>query len=120
MKSLFKVAVLSVCLLMAVSFSYAGNGKGFQDGSGQKNTPAQRGPNYVDQNGDGICDSFSERIVRCGRGYGASNQGRGRGYRGGLRDGRCPGNRADVSKPNYVDENGDGICDNFQTKSPSK
>ncbi|MDO9565850.1 MAG: hypothetical protein Q7J15_03835 [Candidatus Desulfaltia sp.] len=120
MKSLFKVVVLSLCLLMAVSFTYAGNGKGSQDGSGQKNTEDQRGPNYVDQNGDGICDNSDSRISRCGRGRGAGNQGRGRSYCGGLRDGRCPGNREGVSKSNYVDENGDGICDNFQTKSPSK
>jgi len=120
MKSLFKMAVFSLCLLMAVSFAYAGNGKGAQDGSGQKNTPAQRGPNYVDENGDGICDNIGSRISRCGRGYGAGNQGRGRDCCGSFRDARCPGNRADVSKSNYVDENGDGICDNFQTKSPSK
>lgn len=120
MKSLFKVAVLSLCLLTAVSFAYAGNGRGAKDGSGPKNTAAQRGPNYVDENGDGICDNIGARIGRRGRGHGAGNQARGRGFRRGLRDGKGPINRSGVAKPNYVDENGDGICDNFQTKLPSK
>jgi len=118
MKSLFKMAVLSLCLLTAVSFAYAGNGKGAQDGSGSKNTAAQRGPNYVDENGDGICDNSGAGIGR--RGRGAGNQARGRGFRRGLRDGKGPINRAGTAKPNYVDANGDGICDNFPTKLPSK
>jgi len=117
MKSIFKVAVLSLGLLTVVSFAYAGNGKGAQDGSGLNNTAAQRGPDYVDQNGDGICDNIGSRIGR--RGRGAGNQARGRGFRRGLRDGKGPINRAGVAKPNYVDADGDGICDNFQTKVPS-
>ncbi|MBU4345054.1 MAG: hypothetical protein L6247_05285 [Desulfobacteraceae bacterium] len=120
MKSLFKVAVLSLCLLTAVSFAYAGNGKGAQDGSVPNDTAAQRGPNYVDQNKDGICDNIGSRIGRRGKGYGAGSQAKCRGFRRGLKDGSGPINRSGVSKPNYVDENGDGICDNLQTKSPSK
>ena len=126
MKNLFKASVFCLCLLMAVSFAYAGNGKGAQDGSGPNNTAVQRGPNYVDANGDGICDNIGARIGRRGKGYGAGNQGRGKGFcrgkgfRRGLRDGKGPINRAGVAKPNYMDANGDGICDNFQTKLPSK
>ncbi|HUV49908.1 MAG TPA: hypothetical protein VMW78_02640 [Anaerolineae bacterium] len=117
MKKLFKAAVLSLCVLTAVSFAYAGNGKGARDGSGPKNKAAQNCPDYVDQNGDEICDNIGSRP---GSDFGAGNQGRGRGFRRGLSDGRCPINKAGVAKPNYVDENKDGICDNFQTKSPSK
>jgi len=118
MKSIFKVAVLSLCLLTAVSFAYAGNGKGVKDGSGPKNTAAQRGPDYVDQNGDGICDNIGSRIGR--RGRGAGKQAECKGLRRGLRDGKGPINRASVAKPNYVDADGDGICDNFQTKCRGK
>ena len=120
MKNLFKVLVLCLCLLTAVSFAYAGNGKGAKDGSGPNNTAAQRGPDYVDQNGDGICDNIGARIGRRGKGHGAGNQAGGKGFRRGLRDGSGPINRAGVEKPNYVDENGDGICDNLPTKLPSK
>ena len=123
MKSIFKVAVLSLGLLTAVSFAYAGSGKGVKDGSGPKSTAAQRGPNYVDQNGDGICDNIDARVDRSGyrhgKGYGAGKQAKGKGLRRGLRDGKGPINRAGVAKPNYVDADGDGICDNFQTKPPS-
>jgi hypothetical protein len=122
MKSIFKVAVLSLGLLTVVSFAYAGSGKGAQDGSGPKNTAAQRGPDYVDQNGDGICDNISDRVDsgnRRGKGYCAGKQAGCKGLRRGFRDGKGPINRAGVAKPSYVDADGDGICDNFQTKVPS-
>lgn len=121
MKSIFKAAVLSLCLLTAVSFAYAGSGKDVKDGSGPKNTAARRGSNYVDQNGDGICDNISARVdrpgYRRGKGYGAGKQAGCKGLRRGLRDGKGSINRA---KPNYVDADGDGVCDNFKTKAPSK
>ena len=120
MKNLFKVLVLCLCLLTAVSFAYAGNGKGAKDGSGPNNTAAQRGPDYVDENGDGICDNTGARSGRRGKGYSAGNQARGKGFRRGLRDGSGPINKAGVEKPNCVDENGDGICDNLGDKSSSK
>ncbi len=120
MKNLFKVSVFCLCLLMAVSFAYAGNGKGAQDGSGPKNTAVQRGPNYADQNGNRICDNLEARTDGRGMGYGASNQAKGKGFRRGLRDGSGQINRSGIAKPNYVDTNGDGICDNLQTKVPSK
>lgn len=47
-------------------------------------------PNWVDANGDGICDNQ-------GTGAGRRNQG--------------------ATRPNFVDANGDGICDNW---SPEK
>jgi len=91
MKNLFKVLVLCLCLLTAVSFAYAGNGKGVKDGSGPNNTAVQRGTNYVDQNGDGICDNIGDRVDRPGygrgKGYSAGNQAGGKGFRRGLRDG---------------------------------
>ena len=122
MKSLFKVLILCLCLLTAVSFAYAGNGA--KDGTSPNNTAVQRGPNYVDANGDGICDNIGTRVAKAGhrrgKGYGARNQAKGKDFRRGLRDGKGPINRAGAAKPNYVDANGDGICDNFPTKLPSK
>lgn len=45
---------------------------------------------YVDDNGDGICDNYTD-------GYGAGN-----GYGAGAGNGPC-----------YTDDNGDGVCDNY-------
>lgn len=60
MKNLFKVAILGLSLIMAVSFAYAGGGRGFgrvvRDGSGPINKTGTIRPNFVDANGDGICD----------------------------------------------------------------
>lgn len=53
-----------------------GNGQGQGQGQRQGNQD-NRGPNYVDEDGDGVCDN-------------------------------CDGDRG----PNYTDEDGDGVCDN--------
>lgn len=45
---------------------------------------------YVDDNGDGICDNYTD-------GYGAGN-----GYGAGAGNGPC-----------YTDDNGDGVCNNY-------
>ena len=62
MRSLFKTMILSLCLLMAVSFAYAQGGKrarrGARDGSGPINTTGTARPNYVDQDRDGIRDEI--------------------------------------------------------------
>ena len=161
MKSLLKVVVLSICLLTAVSFAYAGVGrgggfgKGVRDGSALINAAGMTMPNYVDQNNDGICDNLGIRTSGAGygrgrgKGYCAGNSGRGQGkgikagrfgkgrgqgkgikagrfgkgrgqgkgikagrFGRGVRDGSGPINKTGVARPNYVDANGDGICDN--------
>lgn len=132
MKSLFKIMVVCLTLLMAVSFAYAGNGKGkcfgkgVRDGSGLTNTTGVTRPNYVDKNGDGICDNSGakiagtgyDRILGYGRGYG-KGKGYGASKRGrGIRDGSGPINKASTARPNFVDENGDGICDNAGVRTP--
>lgn len=45
---------------------------------------------FVDEDGDGICDYYSNRQTNAGQGYGNANAGQG-----------------------YVDANGDGVCDNY-------
>ncbi|MCD6206467.1 MAG: hypothetical protein J7J06_00565 [Methanosarcinales archaeon] len=59
---------------------------------------------YVDADGDGICDNSGDRpgfVDSDGDGVCDNNCGRGRGGCG------CGGNG------NFVDEDGDGVCDNF-------
>ncbi len=139
MKSLLKVVVLSVCLLTAVSFAYAGGGrgggfvKGVRDGSASINAAGMMKPNYVGQNSDWICDNLGIRTAGAGygrgKGYGADNRGRcgglGKGIKAGgfgrgVRDGSGPINKKGVARPNYVDQNGDGICDNSGVRIPTK
>lgn len=63
---------------------------------------------FVDLNGDGICDNFIDanndgRCDNCkslGQGYGYNSNKQGRGLR----------------QRNFVDANNDGICDNYQSK----
>ena len=52
-----------------------------------------QGPNFIDEDGDGICDLM---------GTGQSGQGQGYGPWG-LQAGTCGGN--------FIDEDGDGVCD---------
>ncbi len=135
MKSIFKIAVLSLCVLTAVSFAYAGGGRGLgrgvRDGSGPINRADTVRPNYVDRNGDGICDNSGATIAGPaygrGMGYGAGNGGRGidkgikvRGLGRGVRDGSGPINRTVNARSNYVNTNGDGICDNSGVRIPTK
>jgi hypothetical protein len=124
MKNLLKSAVLSLCMIMAVSFAYAANTAESADNTGKKTTEVQRGPNFVDENGDGICDNAGARLGKKGRrdgkGYGAGHLAKGKGLRRGARDGKGAVNRSGNTKPNYVDADGDGICDNLKSKKFSK
>lgn len=57
-----------------------------------------QGPNFIDGDGDGICDRASEGLAGTGR------AGTGQGFGpNGLQNGTCG--------ENFVDEDGDGICD---------
>lgn len=55
---------------------------------------SQQRRNYVDEDGDGVCDNYSADQNGC-----ANRRGR--------------GNRSGCSK-GYVDEDGDGVCDNMK------
>ena len=65
-------------------------------------TPAVPGANFVDEDGDGICDLF---------GTGASGYGQGRFGQGGARQAYGSRGGAGTCGDNFVDEDGDGICD---------
>lgn len=56
------------------------------------NTQLGNGQNFIDEDGNGICDRYEQ-----GQGF---RHGKGRGMGRGS---------------NFVDENGDGVCDNFAT-----
>jgi hypothetical protein len=60
------------------------------------------GPNFVDANGDGICDHYQS----------GTRRGRMGAARGGYGPGDGTGNRG--VGPNFVDANGDGVCDHYQ------
>ena len=60
------------------------------------------GRNYVDADGDGICDNY-------GNGYGCGKGGYGRGYGRGYGYGNSYG-----CGGGYVDADGDGVCDNMK------
>lgn len=59
-------------------------------------------PNFIDEDGDGVCDNYSNRPMD-GTGYGAKNGG---GYGGN-------GTGMNTEAPNFVDEDGDGLNDNY-------
>jgi hypothetical protein len=86
-----RIAVLLMLLALLVeTFQAYAQGRGFRNN--QKGRCY--GYNFVDANGDGICDNRQNNFFQGGQ------QGNGNGQRIRLRS--------------FVDENGDGICDNWQ------
>ncbi len=67
MKKISIILIICVCIMMAPGFSFAGNGR--RNGNGNRygrqhqsmnnsgNTSSVREQNFVDNNGDGICDN---------------------------------------------------------------
>ena len=97
MRRISTIIMLTICILAVGSWSYAqGNGKRYGRGAGG----AKCGMNYVDKNGDGICDNAGSR-----------GAGKGQGYRG---QGKNGAGRGAQRGPNFVDADGDGVCDNLQ------
>jgi len=115
MKNLIKILVLSLCMIVAASYAYAGQGNG---GGGWGIRAGSPGANFVDEDGDGVCDN-TDNLMGKGRVRNGKGKGKvfGNHFRQGPRDGR--GKAAgrglrDGSGPNFVDENGDGVCDNLK------
>lgn len=67
------------------------------------------GRNYVDADGDGICDNYSSNSKGCQRRLGC-----GKGYMDADGDGICDnyGSNGKGCGKGYVDADGDGVCDN--------
>ena len=116
------------------------NAQGRRGGRGRF---AGRGPGFVDQDGNGVCDRLEKglppvggqgRGMRGGRGRFAgrgaffgrgARWGRGRGQyfgrSGGLRGGRGQfygRGRFAGRGPGFVDQNGNGVCDRFEKGLP--
>ena len=51
--------------------------------------PVAFGPNFIDEDGDGVCDNYAS----------------------------CPGRRGQGYAPNFIDRDGDGVCDNYPTRA---
>lgn len=79
MRRLLELGVALAAVLFIASNSEA------QTNQPQTPTPAKQatvGPNFVDNDGDGICDRYASRHAnqaRCGQGYGRGRYGRGDG-----------------------------------------
>ena len=111
MKSLLNVFVISLCIVLGVSFAYAGAGKAFAINNVPTKLAEVNGLNFIDKDGDGICDNRGEK----GKG-----SGKGKLHRRGARDGSGPKNGLNKRGPHFVDKNGDGICDNRVAKGSNK
>ncbi len=96
-----KIAVLSILgLALFIGAVYAL--------PGTENSYRQR--NFVDENGDGICDHYqSGTCPGYGKGFTDEN---GDGICDHYQSGTCPGYK---NGKGFVDENGDGICDKAQS-----
>lgn len=90
MKRTATIFILTICLLAIGSWSYA-QCSGCGQGHGKTNRASCTGcgKNFVDEDGDGICDNEG------------SHQGKGNVDHG-------------SQKGNFVDENRDGKCDNMK------
>ena len=98
MKRIATIIAVTICFLAIGSLSYAQQGgKGYGRGNGKGLAGTAQGANFVDNDGDGICDNVGTRMGR-GRGFRRNNV-RGNGTAQG---------------PNFVDKDGDGVCDNYQ------
>jgi hypothetical protein len=109
MKSSKTLAVLlgiSVFAFGAVSFAAA------QD-EAPVTPPVSQGPNFVDEDGDGVCDNMGKGL----------RNGKGKGFVDADGDGKCDnmgtgrglkrGQAGDGTGSNFVDADGDGVCDNM-------
>jgi hypothetical protein len=100
MKRITTIIIFIICVLATGSWTFA-QGRNGGCGRCNGNGAANSGANFVDKNGDGICDNAGLRGAGNGRGNGCRFQAKASG-------------NASVKGPNYVDKNGDGICDNIQ------
>ncbi|MHB9028005.1 MAG: hypothetical protein ACYC9O_04510 [Candidatus Latescibacterota bacterium] len=100
--------------------------------------PVSHGPNFVDEDGDGVCDNMGKGLNRgkgkgfidadgdgvCDNSTGAGKgKGKGRGFVDADGDGKCDnmgtgrglkrGQMGDGTGSNFVDADGDGVCDNM-------
>lgn len=117
MKTVLNIFIIIVCLIFGVTFAYAGSGKSFSQNNNSANSAKVKITNFVDKDGDGACDNLRKNGKGGGKGKG---NGKGKRYRRGARDGNGPHNTPNNRGPNFVDKNGDGICDNIVENTNKK
>ena len=99
--------MITFCVFAVGSWTYAQNRGGYGC-RGCKGVPAGRGMNYVDKDGDGICDNAGLR---------GAGKGRGQGCR--FRAKNAAGTASNHG-PNYVDKDGNGVCDNLELNNQNE
>ncbi len=93
MKKIIKIMVVTTLVgISMATYAFAGYGNDF----------FKNNVNYVDTNGDGVCDNYG--TMENGANYVDANS-----------DGVCDNYGTMGNGVNYVDANGDGICDNYGT-----
>ena len=99
-KKILAIVILGLLVVALVPAAIFASGNGYGNGQAQVGIAATTniGNNYVDANGDGICDNHG---TNCGNHVDANG------------DGICDNHGTNCG--NYVDTNGDGVCDNYGT-----
>jgi len=114
-KTLLTMTVMAAIMISANLSAQTDNGITGKDNkaveSVEAQTVQQSRPNFVDYNGDGICDSRQGRGMRNRNFVDANNDSICDNFtaRRGNRQGR-----------NFVDTNNDGVCDNFVLKGSGR
>lgn len=104
-KTLMGILIGLVILAVGVTSAFAAGPGGRHHGGNYAGTGTGTGVcQYVDANGDGICDNCNAAHTSCGRYYTDANG-----------DGICDncGTTTCGQGGSYVDSNGDGVCDNY-------
>ncbi|MEZ4636297.1 MAG: hypothetical protein R2873_03410 [Caldilineaceae bacterium] len=95
--------LLALMLVMAISVAAMAAGPGPQNPDAGTGIGAGVNGTFVDENGDGVCDSFVDRVP--------AQDGTGSKW-GAQRGGQYAQQGKGTSGANFIDEDGDGVCDN--------
>ncbi len=117
-----KIILSALALVAIVVTTNAQNPLTGQTGRGKN----QNGVNYVDNNKNGVCDTYESQSANpnSNLGYGKGNRqgagsGNGQGYSKGSGQGRGQGKGAGNGQGqgvNYTDTNSNGVCDTREKK----
>jgi len=121
-----KTTVITIALAMLTATAFSQENKPTQSNEKaqtEKQVQTQKGPNFVDNNNNGICDNFEKGICPR-RGQGRNAKGRffvdKDNYQNGNRQGRGKRigkkGKGQGRGPNFVDKNNNGICDRRENK----
>ncbi len=95
--------VLALMFVMAISVAAMAAGPGPQNPDAGTGLGAGIHGTFVDENGDGVCDSFVDRVP--------AQDGTGSKW-GAQRGGQYAQQGSGTPGANFVDADGDGVCDN--------